>query len=107
MVALGDQTQRFVVLELVQAHGTFQGTTANLVVLDGGVNESREGLDDIRVKSTRHAAACEVNAASETVAGTLAGVDGGEAEDEEDGDEEGHDDGHFEVEFGRGALCGV
>ncbi|PQM38141.1 hypothetical protein Pyn_14193 [Prunus yedoensis var. nudiflora] len=68
--------------------------------LDVGVEESREGLDDGGVESTRHAVAeRKVHAPLEAGLGALSGVDGQEAEDEEDDDQDHHHHGHLDVEL--------
>lgn len=62
VAALGEQTQRFVVFELVQAHGALERAIADLEPLDGGVDEGWEGSDGVRVEATRHAGASVASA---------------------------------------------
>ena len=48
VAAVWDQTQRFVILKLVQAHRACQGFFRNHEALHGGVEEGGEALDDVR-----------------------------------------------------------
>lgn len=96
VIAFRDQTQRFVVLELVQADGALQSAFANLQRLDLRVDEGRESVDDLAVEAARGtspgAVASGAGGAGDGVAGVgaVADVDGEEAHEEESGNQ--HDD---------------
>lgn len=106
VAAFGEQTQRFVVFELVQAHGALERVLADLEPLDGGVHEGWEVPDCGRVEATRHAGASvasagadgEVEAAADLPVGAGPHVHREDADDEEGADEDDHDDGHTSVE---------
>lgn len=96
VVAFRDQTQRFVILELVQADGALERAFADLQRLDVGVDEGRESVDDLAVEATGGAApgavASGAGGADDGVAGVgaVANVDGEEAHEEESRNQ--HDD---------------
>lgn len=101
-----DQTQRFVALELVEAHGAFQRGPTDLDSLHGGVDEGRERVDDVAVEATMSPVVasaadgdCEVEPPSQSTLSALASVDGEEAKDEEHDDKDHQYDGHRFVEF--------
>jgi len=113
VAALGEQTQRFVVFELVQAHGALERAHADLEPLDGGVHEGWEGLHGGSVEATRHAGASvasadgdgEVEAAADLPVGAGPHVHREDSDDKEDADEDDHDDGHTFVDIaGAGEL---
>lgn len=100
VVALGDQTQHFVVLELIQADGALERVLPDFEPLDCGVLEGGEGVDDGGVKSAGGAAAGAAGVGSAGAdtgglgVGAVADIDGEEAHEEEGGDEDDDDDGH-------------
>ncbi|MED6182005.1 hypothetical protein PIB30_024634 [Stylosanthes scabra] len=53
VVTLWNQTQRFGVLELAEAHRTFQNLFPDLVDLDFRILQNRKSLDHRRIKSPR------------------------------------------------------
>lgn len=83
VVALGDQAQRFFVLELVQAHRALQRAFSDLQPLHQGVGQGREGLDHLRVQPARGRPASGEDACRHAVAAlgprAVADVDGEEA----------------------------
>lgn len=105
VVTFRDQTQRFVVLELVQADGALERAFAYLQRLHLGVNEGRESVDNVAVEAARRTAPGAVAAgaagADDGVAGVgaVADVDGEEAHEEERRNQ--HDDyyGERRAEF--------
>lgn len=101
MTALGNETQSFVVLKLIQADGAFQGTSPNFKALDGGVDECGEGADDFGVEAAGVAPAVpdwQIVGPSESSLCTLTRVDGNEAQGEEDDNEDDQNDGHGFIE---------
>jgi hypothetical protein len=106
VAALGEQTQRFVVFELVQAHGALERALTDLEPLDGGVHEGWECPNGGRVEATRHAGASaasadsdgEVDAATDAPVGAGPHVHRENGDDEEDADEDDHDVGNTFVE---------
>lgn len=96
VVAFRDQTQRFVILELVQADGALERAFADLQRLDLRVHEGRESVDDLAVEAAGGAApgavASGAGGADDGVAGVgaVANVDGEEAHEEESRNQ--HDD---------------
>lgn len=108
VTALGNETQSFVVLKLVQADGTFQGAPPNFQTLDGGVDESREGADDFGVEAAGVALAAParrskgVGSSMESSLRTLTRADGEEAQCEEDDEENDQNNGHGFIESNLG-----
>lgn len=96
VVALGHEAERLGVLELVEADGAFQGTFSNLVNLDCGVVESREGADDGGIEAARLASGSsgEVGEGGAGRLAAVADVEGENAGEEESGDKNDDDDGH-------------
>lgn len=100
MVALGNQTQRFVILKLVQAHGALQRSLPDFKPPDDFVLQGRERVDNAGVEATRGAAsgaAGDGPAGAYTAGlrvGAVADVDGEETHEEEGGDQDGDDDRH-------------
>lgn len=113
VVAFRDQTQRFVVLELVQTDSALERALADLQRLDLGVDEGRERVDDVAVESAQGAApgavASGASGADDGVAGVgaVADVDGEEAHEEESRNQHDNYYGERRAEFhvGVGVDC--
>lgn len=103
MIALWDQTQRLVVLKLVQAHGALQRAFPDLEPLDRGVHQGGEHLYYLRVQPALDVAAsgeyASPNAAAWLGFRTVADVDGEESHEEKGGDQNDDDDCHGRAEL--------
>lgn len=105
VIALGQQTQRLVLLKLVQTDGALQRPLSDLVVLHLRVRESGEGFYDGAVEPTRRRGSAsphrEGPADAPGGAGgvrAVADVDGEEAHEEEGSYEDNNDDRHRRAE---------
>lgn len=109
VAALGDQAERLLVLELVQAHRALQRPFPDLEPLHRRVQERGEGVDDRGVEPAHPPqrpppegvlpGGLPALAAAEAPVGALADVDGEEAHEEEGADQDHHDYGHRGVEL--------
>lgn len=111
VVALGDEPQGVLVLEFVQAHGALERALPELLALDRGVFEGREGVDHLGVEAAQGrpppqgaGGAERADAARGPGGGAVAEVDGEEAHQEEGRDEDHDYDGHGRSEVGVGVL---
>lgn len=92
MVAFGKQPERFVLFEFVQANRALQSTFSDFEILDFGVGESGECLDDGCIETTRRrgASGAQGERGADAPAGAGLGpatdVDGEEAHEEESRD---------------------
>jgi len=102
VIALGDQTQRFGVLELAQTHRAFQRFFSDFVDLNLGVFEDWECLDHSWVKPTRGPpGACgseRANGGGRGI-GAVAYVDGEKSHEEKRGDKYDYDYGYGGAEL--------
>ena len=109
VVALGYQTQRFVVLEFVQAHRALQRAFPDLQPFHCGVGQGREGIDDLLIEPTRGRRVSGEDACRDAVAAldprAVADVDGEESHEEERGNQNDDDYRHRGAELGVGVVA--